>query len=234
MAATCRSSAATAASSSRASARWPADSNGTTRYRRPAPAQCRQHFAAQIVAIESQLRVRGIADPVQTRTACPGMHLLARELQQWTQVPACREGFAVGHRRQAAHTRAAHQCQQHRFQLVVSVVRREQRFAWLQMTSQDFVASRARSRFDAFRQVWIEIDSFGREFDPQRGACALAMSTPLRRCGLQLVIDMDRTYPPLRLRAYDLRHRMQQRRGVEAAAEGHTELPDSPARAGNG
>ena len=96
---------------------------------RPARTQAGQHRMTQVVAIERQVEIRRVLDPLEPGGNCPAMERITRELEQWPQLPAPAERRQPGHAGDAGRSPSAQQLQQHRFQLVVRVVRGQQDFA---------------------------------------------------------------------------------------------------------
>ena len=95
----------------------------------PAFAQRRDDLLAEEIAIEREIVVGRIGQPRQSFRPRPRLEFSAREIQQRSHQPAVCERLRRRHRAQPGKTRAAHQREQHRFQLIVGVVGTEQIFA---------------------------------------------------------------------------------------------------------
>ena len=164
-----------------------------------------------------EARVRGVLEP----TKIPGVRLRddlgAGEPSSGRASQPAAERHPVANRAQAAHAGAAHEPQQHRLELVVAVMCRQQHVARGQEVRErahseprarrlrDPSARGARPR----REPWR---ARRRASEPSASQCALQT----RRIGMQPVIDVRRAQRRAKL---ETRKRREQDRRIDAAAE---------------
>jgi len=187
----------------------------------PALADQGQNAAAKIVSIQALIRIRLILGPRKTAFANPSLELRTRARQQWPREPAVCEGRKRGHRRNSWKAAATKQLQQHRFELVVGMMRSQQDLAFCETGGEELVARFARGRFE--RHAGCALNSRDEHFQRHVEAASesAAVCAPLTRGGVQTVIHMDRTKPeglaPARGKS------RKQRRRVNSAAQGNTQ-----------
>ena len=183
---------------------------------RPARRQPRQNLVAQKSAIVADIRVTGIAHQRQIMGAVVVLQRRARQRQKRpNQARAAQRPFP-GHARQALGPGAAQQAQEHGFGLVVAMLAQQQHITMAEFALEARIARLARRRFQTLSAI-VDAHTQRAQRHPPGPAAALAVPRPKRRLGQQSVIDMQRRnlFRPQR------RSRVQQRRGVGAAAVGH-------------
>jgi hypothetical protein len=162
------------------------------RRRRPALHEPGHHRAAQEIAVVLETSVRGVLEPAEI----PGLRLRedlgAAAAEQRTREPTTAERHPLLNRPQPAHAGAAHDPEQHGFELIVAMMRREQHVAWGQQIRERRVARRARGCFETRARAPLDLDANGDELDAERASRRLAVRAPERRVGMQPVIDVRR------------------------------------------
>jgi len=185
---------------------------------RPALADRRQHARAQVVAIEAKLGVHGVLEPFEAPGAQVCEELLPRPREQRAHEEAACQRRPRGHGGDAGETCAAQQLQQHGLELIVLVMRREERLAVAQRLTEPPVAHGARGGFERFAGERSHGRAQHRERHGECAGHAGAVRAPAPRVRMQPVIDVDGAQ--LEGRARERGERAEQRRRVRTAAEG--------------
>src|SRR5690606_1424722 len=105
---------------------------------------------AHEIAVEVEARVRRVFDPVESPRCGDRTNLGARKTEQWTRESARAERASGQDPAQAAYACATHDALHDRLELVVGVVRRQERFAGRQMCRERRVAGVARRGLEPF------------------------------------------------------------------------------------
>jgi hypothetical protein len=147
---------------------------------RPALDEPRHDRGTQKIAVVLEARVRGVLEP----TKIPGARLRddlgpARAKQRACE-PTPAEWNPVANRAQAAYAGAAQEPQQHRLELVVAVVCRQQQVARGQEVGERGITSLSRGGFETRARAALDRDTNRGELDAERASRRLAVRAPDR------------------------------------------------------
>ena len=162
---------------------------------RPALVQKRSDPVPQEIAREALIGVRFVLDPREASPLRVGSDVGARNAQQRPDrdhrgggIPG--ECAGLGHRRRAACSGAAQQVEQHRFGLVIALVRK--RHAIGSRTRERRVSRLTRRGLEALAAPRPERDASHRERHAQASAQRAAEPLPAVRVRADAMIDVDR------------------------------------------
>jgi hypothetical protein len=121
---------------------------------------------------------------------------------------------------QTAHAAAAEKAQQHGFELIVAVMRREQHVVGPEVLGESPITRVAGRGLEARTAIALDGHPHSRELDAERTCYRGAMVGPLRGLHLQAVIDVHRANARRKTESAKPR---EQHGGIEAAAESDDE-----------
>jgi hypothetical protein len=184
---------------------------------RPTFAQQRQHAMAEKVAVECDVGIGGVVDPLQRMPARILEQRRAWDVEQWTPQPAATEATPVAHRAQPFHAGSAQRAQQEGFGLVVLMMGEHQRLAVAQRVLERMHARLARA---CFGTVAAQLDAH--VHDRQRNAPDRADPLAVRGPGIGVLMQaMMHVHRAQSERPHIGRtgERVQEHARIEAAAE---------------
>ena len=200
-------------------ARCPAD---RPRRRGPALRDSRDQLRTDVVAIEPRIPIRRILDPFQPPIHCRSQDFRPGHPEQRPDQEPGAEWLQWCDATQSPHAGASQQTQQHRFELVVGMVRRQQRLSRCEECLQRAVPNRARPCLQALPGDRLHGTSQAPVTDAKGRCRSPAATFPGLRIRMQSVIDMQRADLGTRRQAAN---RRQQDSGVGSTAEGDREVP---------
>ena len=159
--------------------------------RRPVKGEARQDFRAQKTAPQMQCSIGGVFNPRQPMLLRIGMQRRTRKTKQGSHDLTVTEDGFCRHGRKASDSRAAQQLQEHRFFLVITMVGSEQSVSRLKRRSQRRITRASRGRLQPLFRDTCNPYTLNNILNIERGADTSAMSAPLGRSRLQVVIDVD-------------------------------------------
>ena len=170
-------------------------------------------------------RLVRVLDPLQVARATERFEFVPAHAEQRPHELARTESRPRGNRAQPPDARAAHQAQQEGLDLIVGMVRGQQRLTGRQRLRKGGVAGTPGGGLDAVAGRAIDIDQDDFERHSQRSGHARAMRRPGIRIVMQTVIDVDGSQAGVAEFRAQFVQRVQEHRRIESAAERDTPLP---------
>ena len=175
-----------------------------------------QHAGPQPRTIESRRVIHWILEPLEPAAFRIVRERRAVEIEQWTRVKSRSEARARRHCGEAGHARTPQQLDEDGLELVVPMMRGEQKLARSQVAAECAITRLPRRGLDAGTRRRRESECQDLERHAGRAAARATARRPGGRFRLEAVIDVDRAQRKS-AGAREFRHDIEQHGGIEPA-----------------